>query len=352
MTPEARLAAVVVSYNGGDALLDCLRSLRAQTVPDLEVIVVDPVSTDGSVERAESAFGADIRVIHRATNGGYAANANTGWRATDAPLVAILNHDLTLAPDCLEQMRRVLLDDPREALVNPKLVLKSDPTRVNAIGNDVHLSGVAWCHGLGSLADDWHGVVEVTAISGAAVMARRDLLERLCGWEERYFLYQDDVDLSARARLAGAVCLVACDAVATHDWSLALTPKKFSHLERSRRGWWKRFVGPSNGRWLVYVQAEAMGWAYAALHGRSYLRAKWGAQKDPLDLGPLDERYRILLPSLSRRHPYEVLFPKSRRVVAVGRLVDALVSRWLSIASAIPSYRSRSHDRPKRKGSL
>lgn len=158
-------------------------------------------------------------------------------------------------------------------------------------------------------------------------------------------MYMEDVDLSLRARFAGGVCLGACDAVATHGWSLSLTPKKFALLERNRRSLWRRFVGPSAGLWLVFVQAEAMGWAYAGLHGRRYLRAKWKAHRTALTLGQHQKPpVQAVLPWLSRRHPYEVLFPGSKRVIAVGRLVDALVGRWLSIASAVPSHRSLSHD--------
>ena len=109
MTRQARVAAVVVAYNGADELLECVRSLLAQTLRELDVIVVDNASTDGSIERVEAAFGHDIRVVRRITNGGYAAGANTGWRATDAPIVVIANQDVTFASDCLEQMERALL---------------------------------------------------------------------------------------------------------------------------------------------------------------------------------------------------------------------------------------------------
>lgn len=333
MKSEPRVAAVVVAYDGGDDLIGCLQSLLAQTVPDLEIIVVDNASSDGSIERAESAFGAEIRVIRRTTNGGYAAGANTGWLASAAPFVAIFNQDLTLAPDCLEQMHRVLVDESRDALVTPKLVMKSDPARVNAIGNDVHLSCVAWCHGLGTPATDWHGVIEVTAISGAAFMARRALLETLDGLEESYFMYMEDVDLSFRVRLAGGVCLAACDAVAAHGWSLALTPRKFGLLERNRRGVWSRFVGPSGRQWLVLLQAEVMGWAYAGLRGRRYLRAKWKAHNAPLSLEPGRPQDQTTIRSLSRRHPYEVLFPGSKLVAMAGGLTDSLVSRCVGVGA-------------------
>lgn len=146
-------------------------------------------------------------------------------------------------------------------------------------------------------------------------------------------MYMEDVDLSLRLRLAGGVCLAACDAVATHGWSLALTPRKFALLERNRRGVWSRFVGPSGRQWLVLLQAEAMGWAYAALRGRRYIRAKWKAHNAPLFPETGRGRDQTTIGSLSRRHPYEVLFPGSKLVALAGGLTDSLVSRYIGVGS-------------------
>jgi GT2 family glycosyltransferase len=335
---DDRVAAVVVAFNGGSELLECIGSLRTQTVSHLEVVVVDNASTDGSIERAESQFGDDIRVVRREHNGGYAVGANEGWHATRARIVAILNQDVTLAPDCLAQMRRALEDSPTEAVVSPKLVLKTDPSRVNAVGLDVHVSGVSWCRGLGSEAADWQGVVEMTSISGAAFMARRPLLEALGGLDESFFMYMEDVDLSFRARLAGATCLVACDAVARHSWSLALTPWKFELLERNRRRIWDRHIGSAGGRWLVLLQVEAMGWVYAALRGRGYLRAKLrtARTREPREaIAP--SRTSIIVSNLAAIYPYDVVFPNARAVVTVGRLVDKIVGLWLKAAARRPT---------------
>lgn len=319
---------VVVAYNGGTALAECVESLLAQTLPRLEVVVVDNASSDGSIEQLEARSGPRTRVIRRPSNGGYAAGANTGWRSTDADVVAIVNQDLVFAPDCLERMTDALRATSGEALVTPKLVLKSDPTRVNAVGNDVHLSGVAWCHGLGTPADDWHGVVEVTAISGAAFMARRSFLESLGGLEEAYFMYYEDVDLSLRARLAGASCLAACDAVAVHDWSLALTPRKFELLERNRRAMWLRFWRREPRMLPLLMQAEAMGWAYAFLRGRRFIHGKWLAQTSGRRRIPLmKSAMRSLGPALSIWHPYSVMFPSVPIVQRLGGAVDTLVRR-------------------------
>jgi GT2 family glycosyltransferase len=345
VTSEAKVAAVVVAYNGGDDLIACVRSLLAQTIRDLEIIVVDNASTDGCVDSLDDAHRDGIRVIRRASNGGYAAGANAGWRATRAPIVAILNQDLILEPECLEQMRQALIDQPGEVLVSPKLVLKSDPTVVNAVGNDVHLSGVTWCHGLGTAASDWHGVVEVTAISGAAFMARRVLLEELGGLEEAYFMYMEDVDLSLRTIIAGGTCLVACDAVAIHDWSLDLNANKFGLLERNRRTLWRNVIFDGGRRErVILAQAELLGWMYALRRGRAHVAAKAkGAHgtrlSKPTRVGsPSLQRLRD---RLSEEMPYSTVVPGLRGLTALGAVFDRIVARIAGITRPNPEQRPR-----------
>lgn len=321
MPETPAVTAVVVAYNGGRDLHACVESLLAQTI-DLEIIVVDNASTDGSVEGLEVAFGSRIRVLRRSSNGGYAAGANTGWRAATTPVVAILNQDVVLERDCLNMMRMALLAEPRDALVTPKLVLSSDPSKVNAVGNDVHLSGVAWTRGLGTAADDWHGVKEVTAVSGAAILTSHAFLVRIGGLDERYFMYVEDVDLSLRTRIAGGTCLAACDAVVRHTWTLRLTPAKFGLLERNWAALWKRFMGRARGVWLARAQADAMGWLYAATHGRAYLRAKWDARRCPLEIQPIDPPPTHLLSLLAWQYPYDIVFPYRPVLARVGRAID------------------------------
>lgn len=324
MSPPA-VAAVVVAYNGGRSLRDCVDSLIGQSVANLEIVVVDNASREGSIDDLERRHGHRIRIVRRPDNGGYARAANAGWRSAKSPLIAVLNQDLVLAPDCLERMRDALLSFGSEALVSPKLVLHSDPARVNAIGNNVHLSGVAWCNGLGTPTTAWSGTMEVTAVSGAAFLVRRTLLEALAGIEEAYFMYMEDVDLSLRARVLGATCLVACDAVAAHDWQLRLAPDRFGALERNRLAMWRRFWGSDRRMLPVLVQAEVMGWAFATAKGPSYVRAKIAAARAPLRLTPV-EQAGVLVSRLSRRHPYEVLFPRKRVLQKAGEVVDRLVT--------------------------
>ena len=327
-----RVAAIVVAHNGGDDLLDCLASLTAQVGSDPEIIVVDNASSDDSIVRAERRFGRRVRVVRRATNDGYAAGANAGRRATNAGWIAILNQDLTLAPDCLSTLMDVVRDWPTTAIASPLLRLRSSPDLVNAVGNAIHWSGVAWCHGAGTPASSWSGTIEVAGVSGAAFLLSAEVFDRLGGLDERFFMYMEDVDLSLRARSLGYACVVSCEADALHDWRLALSPDKFERLETNRRVVWSRYVAGPGRRSMLLLQAEAMAWLYAMLRGRKHLRAKLRASRHRVPITDRPDGRTRIEPWLSTQHPYEILFPGKTTLHSIGRLADRIVLKLAGVS--------------------
>ena len=188
-------------------------------------------------------------------------------------------------------------------------------------------------------AADWSGVHEVVAISGAAFMTQRSLLHDLDGLDESYVMYLEDVDLSLRARIAGARCLAVCDAVGIHDWELGLVPWKFERLERNRRAIWFRFMSQHSGMWIALLQAEMMAWAYAFLRGGGHVRAKWRAGRSPLSLLVLQTDRSVIVDALETRHPYGVLFPGRPAIAAAGWVADRTVLQairaWRTTTDAI-----------------
>jgi GT2 family glycosyltransferase len=331
--PDGRVASVVVAHNGGDDLLDCLASLVAQEGIDHEIIVVDNASSDDSIARVEQRFGRRVRVVRRATNDGYAAGANAGRRSTNAAWIAILNQDVTLARDCLAILVQAVCGWPTLALASPLLCLRTSPDQVNAVGNDIHWSGVTWCRGAGSPASSWSGTVEVAGVSGAAFLMSSELFDRLGGLDERFFMYMEDADLSLRARALGYACLVACDAQALHDWRLALTPDKFERLEANRRIVWTRYIAGPWRRSALLLQAEGMAWIYAFLRGRRHIRAKLRAARHGGHVTNRLDGREWIEPWLSRYQPYEVLFPGMPTLAALGRFTDRIVLRLAGIPS-------------------
>ncbi|MFN8037076.1 MAG: glycosyltransferase family 2 protein [Acidimicrobiia bacterium] len=211
-----RWAAVVVNYDAGDHLVPCVRSLLVDdscgAAPG--VVVVDNGSTDGSCEALARAC-PDVVILRPGTNLGYARAANLGIAATDAPVVAVCNPDLVLGPGTAAAMLARLDGAPRLAAVGPSITnpdgsVYPSARRVPSVGDAVGhgLLGLVWpsnpfTRRYRQLDADWTEAREVDWVSGAAIWLRRDALDDVGGWDERYFMYVEDVDLCWRLRRAG-----------------------------------------------------------------------------------------------------------------------------------------------------
>lgn len=216
MTPHsARAAGVVVNYNAGAALLACVESIMADTtVGPAEVVVVDNESGDGSVEALERAH-PEVTVVRAGENLGYARAANLGIAATGAAVTAVLNPDTVVRPGTAAALLARFEAEPDLGAVGPQL--RNPDGSVYPSARTLPSLLVAVGHGL--LFFVWPGNPftrryrqtdvdpawprDVDWVSGAAVWLRRAALDDVGGWDERYFMYVEDVDLCWRLRRAG-----------------------------------------------------------------------------------------------------------------------------------------------------
>jgi GT2 family glycosyltransferase len=231
--PMRRASVVVVNYNGGERLQECLRSLLQECDQDDEIILVDNASSDGSPTAAERSF-PDVRVIRSAVNLGFGTGNNLGARSTASQYIAFLNPDAVAKPGWLNALIDALVADPGAGLATSKILLLGDPEHINTCGNDVHFTGLTLCRGLGLGSDALTEAGEVSAISGAAFVIRRELFETLGGFDDDFFLYMEDTDLSWRARLAGYRCIYVPNSIVHHEYMLRIGPQKTFYQERNR----------------------------------------------------------------------------------------------------------------------
>lgn len=269
------VSVVIVVYNALPHLPALAAALARQTYPHVEFIVVDNASTDGSVAFIADAM-PDAALIRLPTNGGYAAGNNAALPYCHGEYLALLNPDTEPEPGWLAALVAALERDPSVGLATAKVVLANDRTTINTCGNDVHLAGFATCRGLGAPATTYTEAVDVAAVSGAAFLIRRELMDRLGGFDESFFMYVEDTDLSWRALLLGARCRFVPESVVAHRYTLTLSARKTGYLERNRL---QMLLKCYRGRsLLMLLPALALGefsaWIYAALHGPEYLRAK------------------------------------------------------------------------------
>lgn len=270
--PAVDVTVVLVSYHSQADLARCLPSLERQGVAGVETIVVDHAPGDGTATWLAEVH-PDVRVLANPKNTGYAGGNDLGLRHALGTYVLILNPDTELHEGALATLLDAVRAHP-DALVTPKL-LGPDGT-VNACGNQMHPTGITTCRGLGDPADAHVGTFPVPLVSGAAFVARRDLLLELGGFDARYFMYLEDTDLSLRARSRGYRVLCAADAVVTHHYRLGMTPAKFEYLERNRLLTLFRHLEARTLRRMVVplLLTELATWAYALLKGPAYLAAR------------------------------------------------------------------------------
>jgi N-acetylglucosaminyl-diphospho-decaprenol L-rhamnosyltransferase len=220
VTPD--VSVIVLNYNGRRWLTDCFASLLAQqNAPSFEVILVDNASSDGSAELVATPF-PSVRVVRNARNVGFAAGNNIGAREARGAWLAFLNNDTVAAREWLAKLWQAATDpahDETIALVTSRIESLARPGVLDSAGDGYLRAGGAFKRGHGAPASEFPQSEEVFGACGAAFMIRRDVFDALGGFDERFFMVYEDVDLSYRARLAGYRCWYEADAVVRHAGS-------------------------------------------------------------------------------------------------------------------------------------
>ncbi|MGH2457602.1 MAG: glycosyltransferase family 2 protein [Chloroflexota bacterium] len=267
----ALASLIVVAYNGRDHLERCLRSILSQdTCPD-EIIVVDNASSDGGADFVEQTF-PSVVVVRSQVNRGFGHGANVGARIAHGDYLVFLNPDTVVEPGWLTGLVAALEAHPEAGLATARILLLRQPDRVNACGTEVHFTGLALCRGVEADRDHFPEIEEVGAVSGAAFAIRQTAFREIAGFDERFFLYMEDIDLSWRARLAGYTCLYAPGSVVGHDYALAIGANKVYLEERNRY-----LMLLKNLRWPTLlalipalILAEVVTWGFVLLCDRPH----------------------------------------------------------------------------------
>ncbi len=252
---SCRVSVIVLNWNGRRYLDGCLSSLRSQTFPDFEIILVDNGSTDGSVEWVEVHF-PQVRIIRNAQNVGFAAGNNQAIRASRTGYIVTLNNDTRVEPDWLASLVAEAERDPGVGMCASKMLFADRPDIINSTGISLDPVGIAWDR-RGGEADDGRETepVQVFGPCAGAALYRRSMLDQIGLFDEHFFAYLGDVDLAWRARLAGWRCLYVPHARVYHVHSAtAVEGSPFKNRLLGRNKVWTivKNYGP-DGRLLAYL---------------------------------------------------------------------------------------------------
>ncbi|MCB9149493.1 MAG: glycosyltransferase family 2 protein [Caldilineaceae bacterium] len=269
-----RCSVIIVGYNSAADLRPLLAMLTARLEPDVELILVDNASTDETAQVAAD-YAPQVRYEKLAQNIGFAGGNNAGAALARGDILIFLNPDTMPHAGWLNELVRPLLEK-EVGMSTARIIHARRPHLINTCGNDITWTGLTVCRGLDQPVDLWDTPDEVAAVSGACFAIRRSLFKELNGFDERFFLYYEDTDLSLRVRLAGYRIVYAPRAVVAHRYVFKFSAQKAYYQERNR---WLALLKTLRWPTLLLLLpglllGELMAWCYAGLNGRDHVRAK------------------------------------------------------------------------------
>lgn len=276
----SNIAVVVLAYNSGDAILDCIASVVSQDPS--EVVIIDNASTDSAPARLRERF-PQLRIVRNERNIGFAAAANQGIRQTRAPYVLLVNPDAELRPGALAALERALDEQKRAGVVgalvrNPDGTIQPTRRRFPSLWQSI-------LHGtLGVVRPDNPGtraytlvdasldrLCRVDWVAGTAMAVRREAFEAVGGFDEAFFFFVEDVDLCKRMAIGGWEVWFQPAAEVVHAWGGSWTRRPlrflwlhqwnlFRYVRKHYRGGWLLMYPPIAAGLLVRFTLLALRW--------------------------------------------------------------------------------------------
>ena len=244
-----RLWCVVLSWNGRNDTLACLKSLLLSRYDGLRIVVVDNASTDGSADAVRAAF-PDIPLIENSENLRWAGGNNVGIRYAmeqGADYILLLNNDIEVDAEMIARLAQAASELPEAGILAPKIYYAAQPDVIWYAGGGVSLwRGLFWHDGIREKdVGQFEKARDVDYITGCAMLIRRAVLEQIGELDERFYLYGEDVDYSLRAKASGYRLRLVPGATMRHKVSASLGPtslRKFLIRTRSNLRLYRKYA--------------------------------------------------------------------------------------------------------------
>lgn len=271
-------SVIIVTYNHREYLDACLTSVLKQDYPH-EIILVDNCSQDGTVSFVREHF-PGVNVVESPDNRGYGAGNNLGVKYARGEYVVILNPDTVVEGGWLSSLLSPLKRQPK--VITTSKILLYDGLAINTCGNINTITGLTFTRGLGADPSSFSDTEEVSGVSGACFAMRREDYLDLGGFDENFFLYNEDSELSWRAHLRNYRVLYVPTSVVRHDYQLSVSPEKIYFLEKGRYMILRKYF--SRRDFLLFspslLIAELLTLGYALRFGRKGLSLKFKAIRE------------------------------------------------------------------------
>jgi GT2 family glycosyltransferase len=231
------VSIIVLNYNAGTLLLDCVDSILQTNYQNYEIIIVDNNSNDGSHKKCKEKF-PKINLIENINNLGYCEGNNIGIRKSKGDFIIILNPDTIVDPNWIQEL---ILSYQKfgDGLYQPKFLTTTNHETLMSTGNMIHLFGFGFSRSKGELDDGKFNEHELIGYaSGTCLFTTSKIFNKLEMFDSFLFAYHDDLDLGWRAAMLGIPSYYAPKSIVYHPpegFSFKWSNFKFYLLERNRQ---------------------------------------------------------------------------------------------------------------------
>lgn len=243
----SEVTVVIPNYNGQKYLIPCLKALYKSAAVELDVIVVDNGSEDGSVAEAKEQFPqVTYRMLNK--NYGFCRAVNEGIRAADTEYVLLLNNDTEVREGFVERLLHTIKKNRKIFSVEAKMLQYGNHSLIDSAGTYYNAFGWAFARGKDASARKYTARCRTFAACAGAAIYRKEVFERIGYFDEKHFAYLEDIDIGYRAGIYGYINLYEPKAEVIHVGSAA---------SGSRYNEFKTRYSARNNIYLIYKNMPA-----------------------------------------------------------------------------------------------
>ena len=336
MNENSLVSIIILNYNAGQLLLDCVKSIQKSTYQNLEIIVVDNISKDNSHTKCKEEF-PEIKLIQNKENLGYCEGNNIGIREAKGEFIIILNPDTIVEPKWITELVSAY-NQVGEGLYQPKILSLHEDGIIQSTGNMIQIFGFGFARDKGEKVIEKDEKIEkIGYASGTCLFTSSKVFDKIGLLDKFLFLYHDDLDLGWRAAQLGINSYYVPKSKIYHveSYSLKWSAKKFYWLERNRKYCILTHYSKNTYRKMRYSLFLVDLFVWFFYFSKGFLGAKINAELDiRRNRKKIEEKYHELekikiIPDedLIKKFPDEIFVPLNVSENSVNSAFNSILSR-------------------------
>jgi len=217
---KSLVSVVITTRDRMNDVIKCISSLFLSTYPEHEIILVDNASNDNTVKEIKSRFSA-VQVVKNTKNAGIAGGRNAGMKLAKGEYILFLDSDTIVDKDMIKEMVGAMKEDSKTGIIVPKIYFLEQPDLIWYAGATINLvTSQTKNIGVGEIDSGQYDRISETSHGPTAFLCRREVVDKIGGHDEGYFMSYADMDFAVRAKKSGFKVLYVPSAKLWHKISV------------------------------------------------------------------------------------------------------------------------------------